>query len=306
VPARNRTKPALAEKAWHMAQAAAKTGSGPTAMVAVEQYFPLEQRILIDDLSISILPLGAKVLLWFISPSWARNWLIRFAEKNSPGLWALVMCRKRFIDDKLIESVDCIGAIVNLGAGSDTRVYRLQALAHIPAWEIDQQQNIDAKRARLQKMFRAVPSNVTLIAADFDHDELGATLKAGGVSNAVPTFFILEGVLQYLTEPAVKSIFDFMAKAAKGSRLAFTYVRKDFIDGRSLYGQEGLHQRYVQKGIWIVGLEYPDGVANLLSEYGWRLIEDFGYEELAQRYVKPSGRELSSTPVERVAYAEKL
>jgi methyltransferase (TIGR00027 family) len=289
-----------------MAQAAAKTGSGPTAMVAVEQYFPHEQRILIDDLSISILPLGARVLLWFISPSWARNWLIRFAEKNTPGLWALVMCRKRFIDEKLLESVDCIGAVVNLGAGSDTRVYRLQALAHIPAWEIDQQQNIDAKRTRLQKVFRAVPNNVTLMAVDFDHDELGAALTAAGVSNAVPTFFILEGVLQYLTEPAVKSIFDFMAKAAKGSRLAFTYVRKDFIDGRSLFGQEGLHKRYVEKGIWIVGLEYPDGVVNLLSAYGWRLIEDFGYEELTRRYVKPTGRELSSTPVERVAYAEKL
>ena len=89
---------------------------------------------------------------------------------------------------------------------------------------------------------------------------------AGGVSHAIPTFFILEGVLQYLTEPAVKSIFDFLAKAAKDSRLAFTY-------GRSLYGQEGLHKRYVQKGIWIVGLEYPDGVVNLLSAYGWRLIE---------------------------------
>ena len=110
-----------------MAQAAAKTGSGPTAMVAVEQYVPQEQLILIDDLPISIPPLGARILLWFISPRWARNWLIRFAETNSPGLWALVMCRKRFIDDKLLESVNCIGAVVNLGTGSDTRVYEATA-----------------------------------------------------------------------------------------------------------------------------------------------------------------------------------
>ncbi len=289
-----------------MAQAAAKTGSGPTAMVAVEQYFPENQRILTDDLSISMLPLDARVLLGFMSLSWVRNWLIGFAEKNFPGLWALVMCRKRYIDEKLLESVNRIGAVVNLGAGSDTRVYRLQALAHIPAWEIDQQENIDAKRARLQKVCGAVPNHVILIALDFDHDEVCAALTAGGVSNAVPTFFILEGALQYLTEPAVKSIFDFMAKAAKGSRLAFTYVRKDFIDGHTRYGQESLYKRYVQTGTWIVGLEYPDGVVNLLSAHGWRIIEDLGYEELAQRYVKPTGRELSTMAVERVVYAEKL
>jgi hypothetical protein len=44
-----------------MAHAAAKTGSGPTVIVAVEQHIPLNQRIIADDLAPRILPFGARV-----------------------------------------------------------------------------------------------------------------------------------------------------------------------------------------------------------------------------------------------------
>jgi len=37
-----------------------------------------------------------------------------------------------------------------------------------------------------------------------------------------------------------------------------------------------------------------------------RVLEHLGYEELAERYVKPTGRKLVSTPLERMVYAEKL
>ena len=55
--------------------------------------------------------------------------MIRVSEKSAPGVWGGLMCRKRYIDEKLIESVDRIEAVVILGAGFDTRAYRLRALA---------------------------------------------------------------------------------------------------------------------------------------------------------------------------------
>ena len=42
-----------------MARAAAKTGSGPTAMVALEQNFPKSERILTDDLNLESVILNA-------------------------------------------------------------------------------------------------------------------------------------------------------------------------------------------------------------------------------------------------------
>ena len=58
-------------------------------------------------------------------------------------------------------------------------------------------------------------------------------------------------------------------------------------------------------GIWLFGMD-PESVAGFLDGYGWRVVEHLGYDELAERYVKPTGRELASTPVERMVYAEKL
>lgn len=47
-----------------MAKAAAKTGVSPTALIAIEQYFPKKQRIIEDDLVYRILPFSAKALVW--------------------------------------------------------------------------------------------------------------------------------------------------------------------------------------------------------------------------------------------------
>jgi len=46
-------------------------------------------------------------------------------------------------------------------------------------------------------------------------------------------------------------------------------------------------------------------VADFLDEYGWRFIEDVGYEELNERYVV-TGRNLPFMTMERVVYAEKV
>ena len=40
--------------------------------------------------------------------------------------------------------------------------------------------------------------------------------------------------------------------------------------------------------------------------YAWGVLEHLGYEELAEAYVKPTGRKLESLALERVVYAEKL
>jgi methyltransferase (TIGR00027 family) len=181
----------------------------------------------------------------------------------------------------------------------------LPAVAHLPAWEADQPENIEPKRIRLRQLFGAVPQHVTLVAIDFDREDLGAALAAQGCPVNVPTFFIWEAVSQYLTEPAVHATFGLFAKAAKGSRLAFTYVRKDFLARQNLHGQEDLYKRYVEKGVWLFGMD-PAHVAEFLSSYGWRLVEDLEFAELSERYVKPTGRKLLTMPVERVVYAEKL
>lgn len=288
-----------------MTKAAAKTGVSPTALVAIEQYFPAKQRIIEDDLAYRILPLGMRSLVWLMRFNSFRAWIIRVTRNDTPGLWGGMLCRKRYIDEKLIDSVNRIKAVVNLGAGFDTRAYRLPVLSDMPVWEVDQPENIQAKQARLCKLFGAVPSHVRLVPIDFDREELGSVLASHGYSADRRTFFIWEAVTQYLTETGIRATFDFLAKAESGSLMVFTYVRRNFLDGRVMYDWENIYRKYVKNKIWLFGMD-PEEWPVFLEGYGWKIVEHIGYEELAERYVKPTGRELASTPVERIIYAEKV
>ena len=290
-----------------MAQKAADTGVGPAAIVAIEQHFPEGARIINDDLAFQMLPFGVRAYVWLSRFSWARDWIVRAGEKKAPGAWAMALCRKRYIDDKVVEAVvEQAETVVNLGAGFDTQAYRLPALANVPVWEVDQPDNIDAKRSRLKKVFGEVPAHLTLVSIDFDSQDLGAVLASHDCAVDARTFFILEGVTQYLTEAGIQETFDFLAKAPAGSRLVFTYVRKDFMDGKVFYGHEFLYKKMLLKDkIWLFGMD-PEDVADFLGGYAWRVLEHLGYEELAEVYVKPTGRKLESLALERVVYAEKL
>jgi methyltransferase (TIGR00027 family) len=288
-----------------MAKVAANTGIMPTVLVAIEQCFPKSQRVIDDPLAARMLPLGARMFIRLLRLPWMRDWLISLSEKNDPGIWGSLLFRKRYIDEKVEASRSEIEAVVSLGAGFDTRPFRLPTLADVPMWEIDQRENIEAKTERLRRALGAIPANVKLVTVDFDRDDLGAILVSRGYSSGKPTFFVWEAVTQYLTEQGVRATFDWLAKGAQGSRLAFTYVRKGFLTGETLYGWESGYKRFVASKVWLFAMEPQDCVA-FLEGYGWRVIEDLGYDELGPRYLRRTGRSLNSTPVERMVYAEKI
>lgn len=287
---------------------AAKTGTVPTMIVAIEQHFPTEQRIIDDSLAVKILPGGYQFMVKLMGLPFLRDWMVKVTEKQVEGIWSGMLCRKRYIDDKVVTAVTeekSVSAIVNLGAGYDTRVYRLPDLAKILVWEVDLPVNIEAKRVKLQKALGQIPSHVTLVPINFMEEELGSALAEQGYGSDHPTFFIWEAVSQYLTESAVRQTFDFLAQAPAGSQLAFTYVLKDFVEGKNLYGSDKFYQQWVVKDkAWHFGFD-PAEVANFLAEYGWRLIEDLSYKALGEKYMKPSGRNLPATVIERMVYAEK-
>lgn len=287
-----------------MTRTAEATGLGPTALVAVEQHFPPGQRILVDELAGQMLPFGGRALLAATALPWARDGLVRLVDKTFPGLWAGVICRKRHIDEALSTADDQFGAMLNLGAGWDTRAYRLPALAHIPVWEFDQRRTIAAKQARLRELFGRTRAHVTQAAFDFDEEGLGPALAALGYDAKVRTVFVMEALTQYLTIAAVTRLLQVMSNAVPGSRAIFTYIREDFIEGRDLAGQARLYDRYVRAGVWRFGLA-PDRVGDWLRAYGWRLVEDVSYEELGRSYLAPTGRTLATMTVERLVQAEK-
>jgi methyltransferase (TIGR00027 family) len=214
-------------------------------------------------------------------------------------------CRKRFIDERLDEALPGIDAVVILGAGMDTRPYRLARRSDIPVYEIDLPVNIERKKAAVRRVLGQAPPSVRLVPVDFERDDLAAELAKAGHLGDDRTFFIWEGVTQYLTADAVRDTFEYLRGAAPASQLVFTYVQRDFIDGTNMYGARSAYRRFREKQqLWTVGLD-PDEVSGVVGEYGWRLIEQAGPDYYTRNYIEPAGRKLTASQLEWTAYAEK-
>ena len=288
-----------------MSKAAAKTGVEPAILVAIEQFYPTNERVLSDSLQYRFLPRGMKLLVDMLHPKFMLDLMAKAAVKSAPGLWGGLLCRKRYIDEKLEENVGKFTQIVNLGAGLDTRLYRLPGIENTQAWELDQPENIAVKQQAVQKALGKPPENVRLVPIDFDTQNLDEILQAVGYSAEKPAFFIWEAVTQYLTEAGIRSTFDFLTKTKNGSLITFTYARKKFLDGEDIFNWPAGYKRFVKTGIWLFGME-PEDWPGFLAEYGWKIVEDTDYPTMAEKYIKPTGRVLNAnTHVERMIFAVK-
>ena len=284
---------------------AAQTAFGPMVEAAIEQYEPPERRLVDDDLATAILPAGQRAVVRAMRWPLLRRLTISAGEKAVRGSWALICCRKRFIDDKLDEALPDVDAVVILGAGMDTRGLRLARRSDLPVFEVDLPVNIARKEAAVQRAIGAIPASVHLVPLDFERDDLFGVLTEHGYPTDARTFFVWEGVTQYLTEDAVRTTLTALQAAPAGSRLVFTYVREDFIDGRNMYDAAVLYKRFRQRRqVWKFGLD-PDDVAAFVEDYDWRLVEQAGPDYYLQNYIQPAGRDLAASDLEWTAYCAK-
>jgi methyltransferase (TIGR00027 family) len=146
--------------------------------------------------------------------------------------------RTRVIDDAVAAFTNAGGRqLVLLGAGFDCRAWRLPALAGATVYEIDHPATQARKRARMAG--EATKGRVVFIPWDFEHQplsDLPARLEAEGHEAGASTMTILEGVVMYLTEPALDATFACIGSySAPGSPLAMTYMRRELIERTSRF-----------------------------------------------------------------------
>ena len=89
-------------------------------IVAADQY---ETAPLVHDpWAHRLLPAAGRMATTLMRSSAVRRALIAATEKKMHGGWASFLCRKRYIDDQLVNAVPKgVDAVVILGAGYDTR-----------------------------------------------------------------------------------------------------------------------------------------------------------------------------------------
>ncbi|MEU4245453.1 SAM-dependent methyltransferase [Actinoplanes sp. NPDC026619] len=282
---------------------AAQTAFGPMVIAACEQNLPADQRLFDDPDAVRLLPPSQRLIVGACRWKPAHQLLVRATDSKAQGLWASLLCRKRYADDKVREALhDRIEQFVFLGAGLDTRSLRLVAPAGARSFETDLPANIVYKRQRLAEAYGRIPPNTSLTAVNLETDDLTEALAAAGFDWHQPAMFIWEAVTQYLTEDTVRKTLACLASSAPGSRLIFTYLRRDFLDGTEDYGAAPARQEFVTKRhVWHFGL-LPEETPKLLRDYGWTEHEQVGPTEYAERYLAPLGRDVAVSPIERFVY----
>lgn len=286
-----------------MGVAADRTAFGPMFIVAVDQLEPAPR--IRDPWVRRILPRTAGPVLALTRFAAVRQLMIAATEKKLRGGWASMLCRKRYIDDQLARAVDNgIESVVVLGAGLETRPYRVPGLAGVDIYELDLPINIKRKARALRRCFGGVPGNVTLLPVDFETADLRGALAQAGYDTGARTFLIWEAVTMYLSEAGVRRTLDQLTDVPPGSELVMTFIRRDFLDGTSMFGADGAYRDFVVKRrLWRFGLD-PESVAGFLAEYGWRENEQLGPVEYRSRYLQSSA-DSEVSEIERCVWASR-
>jgi methyltransferase (TIGR00027 family) len=237
----------------------------------------------------------------------------RRVERYIDGHWpggprGSAVVRTRLIDDLLVEAL-AAGArqVLLLGAGYDSRAYRLPTLRGATVFEVDHPATQAVKRRRIGGRVPAGRrAHVHFVPVDLLREDLGAGLRRAGFAAGARTAVVWEGVTNYLTAPAVDATLRLLATTTgTGSRIVFTYIDRRVLrdDGRA----EGIGEW--QSSVrdagepWTFGFD-PAELPGYLADRGLTLTTDLSAREAATRYLAPLHRAEPAAAFYHVAAAE--
>jgi methyltransferase (TIGR00027 family) len=124
--------------------------------------------------------------------------------------------------------------LVILGAGFDTRAFRLPRDAKVRSFEVDAPKTQSSKRGMLEEA-GIDSSRITFVPADLEKEDWLLQLADMGFDLTEPALFLWEGVTMYLDRKAVERTLCRIASTAKGSVVAFDYLTTEPLESRGLY-----------------------------------------------------------------------
>jgi methyltransferase (TIGR00027 family) len=228
-----------------------------------------------------------------------------YIDRRWPGVRTSVVARTRLIDDLMTAALDRdIEQLVILGAGFDSRAYRMSRLAALRVFEVDHPDTQAVKRRTLNRLLSSPPTHVRFVPVDFKRDGLAAAMHAAGYRDSPRTLILWEGVTNYLTADAVDATVRWCACASEGSLLLFTYVHRDILTTPSAFvGTRNLFAALDRAGErFTFGLD-PSDVPQYLAARGLSRELDIGAAEYRARYFGAEARSMRGHEFYRVALA---
>ncbi|TKC85899.1 class I SAM-dependent methyltransferase [Trinickia terrae] len=209
--------------------------------------------------------------------------------RGTRGYRAAIVGRARLIEDLVVDQAgNGVGQYVILGAGLDTFAQRRPEIAsRLRVFEVDQPGPQAWKRQRLIELGFGIPEWLRLVPVDFEAGESWQErLAADGFDTHKPAVVVSTGVSMYLTRDANLGTLRQIAKLARGSTLAMTFLLPlDLIDDP---GERALHQSVYERaraaGTPFISFFTPDEMLALAREAGFGEARHVSTADLVQRY----------------------
>jgi methyltransferase (TIGR00027 family) len=207
------------------------------------------------------------------------------ARRRRLAVSVSIVVRTKFLDDLLREAcASGVRQVVLLGAGMDSRAFRIDWPEGTRLFEVDTAAPLDFKASVLRQERAVARCERITVPVDLREDWPGA-LAAAGHDPDVPTAWIAEGLLIYLPQDAVELLMArISAQSAAGSRMGLTLGSRGVIER---FGADAAPGSSVS--MWIS--EMPDDPVGWLAGHGWEA-DTHTLRERAAAY----GRPISSPP----------
>jgi len=228
------------------------------------------------------------------------------SERLVPGARNSIVARVRFFDDIVKSSIDDgLEQLVILGAGYDTRAYRIKGMNKIKLFEIDHPATQKVKIEKIKEIFNSLPDHVTYIPLDLEVDKLGQRLLESKYDSSKKTLFIMEGLLMYISPEVVDEILSFIVhNSGNGSDILFDYIPLSVVDGTC---ELEAGQNW-QKGVTDAGEPFKFGIKegateSFLVQRGFTKIKNMTSEDYKKAYFNGKNKDRKVNSLSLFAYA---
>merc|ERR1712217_633536 len=172
-----------------------------------------------------------------------------------------------------------------LASGVDCRCLRLESLQQegVRTWLIDQPAVISAYRSKLPEL--ELRTDIQTLSVKFGEELWWEQLLASGFDPSIPTLFLVEGLVMYLSEAVIEEMFAEIYKLmAPGSVIMGDYVNKGFL----YHPMVALFQEELRKhqAPWTYGASNSAAWSKTLGRCGLAVREDLPSVEMHSMMTK--------------------
>jgi len=272
------------------------TRSGPSRTAERVAAFRAAESMLPQDLRVCYDPYAIR----FTDPDRVSE-LTEYTDTHFPGLRNYVVARARHFDDVItLAAKTGLQQLVILGAGYDTRAYRIEEFrGRVRVFELDHPDTQQIKKEKIGEIFGGLPEDVVYVPVDLETQDFGSLLRESGYSPEKKTLFVMEGVIMYLTPPAIDAILSFVVNnSGKNSAVLFDYpAESGDTDASSREMREDLGKHTASGGEPILFSMPKEGPGAFLRARGFSRLRITSGDEYRGLYFnrKKEGRELLTT-----------